>query len=247
MKKIFLLTGLVLSALLNLHAQTADEIINKYVATIGGREKIKAINTVKITGIVDVGGGTQIPFTNYLKRGGKMKIEATFQGMTQQIAVDSVSGWQINPFQGSKEPQPMSSDDYKMMKEQTDFEGHLVDYKQKGYNANYLGQEDFEGTQVNKISLDGKDQESTTYYIDAETSMLLREVQKFKMSDTEMESETIYGDYRPEAGVMMAHSIEQKTPGQQGSQKITISTVEVNVPIDDAMFVMPQKSVDVQK
>ena len=197
---------------------------------------------MKLTGTIDVGGGVQIPFTNYFKREGKMKIEATFQGMTQEIAVDSSGGWQINPFMGSKDPQPMNPDLYKIMKKQADFEGELIDYKNKGYTATFLGTEDFEGTSANKISLENKDGELVTYYIDAGTNLPLKQTQKFKMADSEVEQETILGDYRQEGGLMMPHSIESKTPGQEGTQKITITTVELNVPVDDSIFKMPPKA-----
>lgn len=242
MKKIFVITAILLSAVYFVSAQSAEEIIHKHVKAIGGSEKIKSINTIKMTGTVDIGGGMQIPFTNYFARPGRMKIEATFQGMTQQIAVDGSTGWQINPFMGSKDPEPMNAEQLKVMKQQADFEGHLFNYKEKGYTAEFLGQEDFEGTPVNKISLSNTEGEQTTYYLDAETHLLLKELQTIKMTDNEMQSETIYGDYKDEGGLMMAHSMESKSPGQEGSQKITLSTVEINVPVDASIFVMPAKS-----
>ncbi|MEO6167164.1 MAG: hypothetical protein ABIO98_06565 [Chitinophagales bacterium] len=247
MKKIFFLTTVLLSVVFFASAQNAEEIIAKHIMAMGGREKIQSIKTIKMTGSIDVGGGIQIPFTNYFARPGKMKIEATFQGMTQQIAVDGNSGWQINPFMGSKDAEPMNGDEFKVMQQQADFEGHLFDFKEKGYTAEFLGQEDFEGTPVNKISLSNKEGEQTTYYVDAESNLLLKEAQKIKMADSEIQSETIYGDYKEEGGMMMAHSIESKTPGQEGSQKITLNTVEVNVPVDNAIFVMPPKVTEPDK
>jgi len=241
MKKFFLIAAFLLAGLLHLKAQSADDIINKYLNAVGGSDKIKAISTMKMTGTMDVGGGVQIPFITYFKRPGLMKIEATFQGMTQQIGVDANSGWQINPFMGSKDPEPMDADNFKIMKEQADFDGELVDYKDKGYTAEFLGLEDFEGTQVNKIKLENKNGDVITYYLDAESNLPLKQSQKFKMSDTEVEAQTIFGDYKNEGGVMMAHSFETSTPGQEGSQKFTFSTVEVNVPVDDAIFKMPPK------
>lgn len=247
MKKLFLFMVALLPAVFLASAQNADEIIGKYVKAVGGFDKVKAINTIKMTGTVDVGGGIQIPFTNYFSRPEKMKIEATFQGMTQQIVVDGNSGWQINPFMGSKDPEPMNGDQLKVMKQQADFEGHLFNFKEKGYTAEFLGSEDFEGTPVNKISLTGKDGEQTTYFLDAESNLILKEAQTIKMSDTEMQTETIYGDYKDVGGMVMAHSIESKSPGQEGSQKITLNSVELNAPIDAAIYVMPPKTAEPTK
>lgn len=247
MKKNLLFTALLFSVVLFANAQSADEIIGRYVKAVGGFEKVKAISTIKMTGTVDVGGGIQIPFTNYFSRPDKMKIEATFQGMTQQIVVDGNTGWQINPFMGSKDPEPMNGDQLKIMKQQADFEGHLFNYKEKGYTAEFLGSEDFEGTPVNKISLTGKDGEQTTYFLDAESGLILKEAQTIKMSDTEMQTETIYGDYKDVGGMVMAHSIESKSPGQEGSQKITVNNVALNAPIDAAIYVMPPKATTPEK
>jgi len=55
----------------------------------------------------------------------------------------------------------------------------------------------------------------------------------------ETESETTFGDYKEEAGIMMPHSMESKAQGAPGTQKITITRVEMNTTEDDAKFKMP--------
>jgi hypothetical protein len=39
---------------------------------------------------------------------------------------------------------------------------------------------------------------------------------------------------------MIAHSIEAKPKGAPTGQVITLDTVEINVPVDDTIFTMPQ-------
>jgi outer membrane lipoprotein-sorting protein len=238
MKKQFLISCL-LAFVVQVKAQSAADVIDKYITAIGGRDSIKSINTMKIQGSTEVGPGIQMPFVNYMKRPGKMKVEATFQGMTQQMAISNDSGWQINPFLGAADPQPLDEDNLRIMKEQSDFESPLVDYKEKGYTATLIGREDFEGDSVFKIKLEDKKGNGPTYYINSQTYLPVKKVQQLKFSGSEIESEVIYTDYRPEAGVMMAHAFEQTISGQVASQKFIFTTVEVNVPIDDSIFEMP--------
>ena len=75
----------------NSYAQTADEIINKYVTAIGGMEKINSINSAKITGKFSA-GSMDITFTRLYKKPLKMsnailfKSHAIIQIMMQLIS-----------------------------------------------------------------------------------------------------------------------------------------------------------------
>ena len=54
---------------------------------------------------------------------------------------------------GSNDPQPMSGVEEKSFKLQADMDGPLVDYADKGYTVEYLGEEDVEGTPAHKLRL----------------------------------------------------------------------------------------------
>jgi hypothetical protein len=46
----------------NASAETADEIIAKHIAAIGGAEKLKAVKTERLVGTMTMGGATEQPF-----------------------------------------------------------------------------------------------------------------------------------------------------------------------------------------
>ena len=58
--------------------------------------------------------------------------------------------------------------------------------------------------------------------------------------EKEISSETYYGGYQAFGGMMFAMSLEFKQPGSTDSQKGVMDKIEVNVPIDDSIFKMPE-------
>ena len=97
-------------------AQTADEVIKKHLDARGGAEKIKAIKSVRITGKI-IQQGLEIPLTIQQKRPGMGRLDVTFQGKTQTFAYDGQSGWKVDPFGGSSEPEKIAGDELKDLEE----------------------------------------------------------------------------------------------------------------------------------
>src|SRR5688572_29198534 len=108
MKKYLLL--LVVSFLFSattLWSQNVDELINKNIQAHGGMEKLRAMNSVKMSGKMTMAGGMEAPFTFQKKRPDKIKIEFVVQGLTGIQAFDGSTAWALMPFTGSKDPQKM--------------------------------------------------------------------------------------------------------------------------------------------
>ncbi len=237
--KIFISLILLFSLVQYCTAQTVDEVIDKYVNAIGGIDKLNSIKTAKITGKY-VNGNFEIPFTQTISTPDKILIEMTMQGLTMKQACDGTTAWMINPFQGSKDPEKMTAEQTKYMKEQADFAGKLVNYKDKGYTAELEGKEDMEGSDVYKIKLTDKDGDVTYYYIDASTYMLLKESNKRKIKEKEIASDTYFSDYKSIDGLLVPMAMSVKTSAQgMGDQKVTIENIEFNVNVDDSIFKMP--------
>jgi hypothetical protein len=233
--------GIVSYAQPVLTAQTVDEIINKHIDAIGGMEKLNSIKTLKLTGTSGF-GSMEFPFTMTYKLPNAVLLESTIQEMTMKQGYDGTTAWMINPFMGNKDPQKMNEEQTKGTKQEADFEGQLVNYKEKGNTIELAGKEDMEGTDTYKLKLTNKDGDITYYYLDATSYLILKESSKRKVKEKEINADTYYGDYKSEDGLLMAHSIEVKADmGQMGnSQKIKIEKVEFNIPVEDSIFKMPE-------
>ena len=219
---------------------TVDEVIARYLEAIGGRDKLDAVKSMKITGKMLVPGGMEIPMTMEIKRPNKMRIDFTVQGMTGTQAYDGKIGWSVMPFAGKTDPEKMSPDMVKLMENQADIDGPLVDYKKKGHKVELIGKEDLEGTEVYKLKVTKKGGDVEYYFLDAEYFLPIKVKGKWKMMGSEVEFETTLGDYKEVNGLLLPHSVEQRGGDMGPGSTISFEKVELNVDIADDRFVMPE-------
>jgi len=87
--------------------QTAEELVDKNIQAKGGRERIKAIHSLHMTGKLTGGGGFMATVTQDGMRPNLVRETFALQGMTGVQAYDGTVGWQIQPFGGHKDPELM--------------------------------------------------------------------------------------------------------------------------------------------
>ncbi len=243
-KNYFTLILLMSSFLMS--AQTADEIINKYIENTGGREAWSKVTSMKSVGNVKA-QGMDFP-TTMLSKQNKQKISFTFQGKEiVQPAFDGQVGWQTN-FMTMK-AEKMEAEDSEMLKSEFgDFPDAFLKYKEKGYTVELQGSETVEGTDCFKIKLtkkpvkaDGVEVENASFYFfDKENyvpilvkSEIKKGPQKGKFSETSM------SDYQEVNGLVLPFTIDQKFDGQTMAS-VKLTGIELNVTIDDKEFAFPE-------
>ena len=220
-------------------AQTADEIVDKYIKAIGGAEKLKSIQSVRATGKMKM-GQMEAPLTMTKARPEQVRMDFTIQGMTGTQAFDGTTGWMVMPFMGKKDPEKMSEDMVKDMKDEADIDGPLFDYKSKGNKVEFLGKEDVQGSPAYKLKLTTKQGTESNLYVDADTNLIIKVESKRKIQGQEVESETIMGDYKEVDGLTLPYSLEMHAKGRPGGQSITFEKYELNPKVDTAIFKMPE-------
>ena len=135
MKKSLRITLVFLSFTVFISAQSKpslDDIIAGYLKTVGGADRIQALQTVRRTGKFIGDGGFEAAYRQENKRPNKVRDETTFLGLTGVTAYDGKSGWKIEPWQGKKDPEPLGEDELKSIIEDAEFEDPLFDYREKG-------------------------------------------------------------------------------------------------------------------
>ena len=220
-------------------AQTADEIVAKYIKTIGGMEKIQAVKTLRRSGKFTGGGGFEASVLQENKRANMVREEFSLQGMTGINAYDGKSGWKIEPWQGKKDPEPLGEEEMKGIVEDSDFDGPLVNYQQKGNKVEFAGMDQVEGTDAYKLKVILADGDVRYYYMDTDYYVPIKIDIKRTVRGAEREYETTLGDYKEVAGWYLPHSFETNVKGSQEKQKIVYDKIEANVQIDDARFRLP--------
>jgi hypothetical protein len=230
--------ALVLALPMSAHALTAEELVAKNLAARGGAEKLAALNTLKMTGKMQI-GDFELAVVNLRSRDAGFRFEGTLQGFTIVQAYDGKQGWQIQPFEGRRDAEKMSEDDARALADQVAMEGVLLAAKDKGSTVTALGTEDMDGTEAHKLRVVEKDGDEYTYFLDPDTFLEIKLIEKRRLRGSEQETEYELGDYEPVNGVMFPLSIEQWARGSSQRQKINFDTIEANVPIDAGIFKMP--------
>jgi hypothetical protein len=244
------LTGLMLpfSCLLAFHTlcrantatESADEIVAKALAARGGVKKLKAIQSQRITGVLYFTPELYGPFVAEFKRPGKMHNEVTIQNKTVVRVINGKGGgWFINPLMGKEGPEEMSADEIKDAKNESDFDGPLVDSKEKGVAIEFVGSEKVEGHDAYVLKITHKDGTVSSYAFDGQTYLLARWSGEDLVNGEKVTRETLYHDYRDVSGVKFPFELISNTPGSDVKQRIVVEKVEIDPQIEDSHFDKP--------
>ena len=221
-------------------AQTADEIVNKALAVRGGVDKIKAVQSERVTGRISFTGGLEGTFVLELKRFRKMRIEISVEGKKVIRVYDGKSaGWMLNPFAENKDVQPMSDEELKGISEESDFDGPLVDYKAKGSQIELIGKEEFDDKPVYRLKLTNKNGDVRFYFFDAASFVLVKWEGIRRIENKEFPWESFFSDYREVHGLKYPFQIDQGSPGTEIKQNLVTEKIEIDPPIDDSRFAKP--------
>ena len=221
------------------YSQTVDEIINKNIEAHGGLERLKQIKSVRMTGKLTSPQGVENPIVYMKKRPNFLRVELTVQGMTGIQAYDGQTAWYIIPFGGgTKDPQKLTGNESLDIIEQADFDGPLVDYKQKGNTVELMGKEVSEGAAAYKLKITSQNGNVRYLYLDENTGLETKASRIIKQGGGELSIDSFFGDYRTIDGMVYAFSIVIKSEAQPGP-RYSIDKVEHNVDLEDSLFRMP--------
>jgi hypothetical protein len=246
MRRALLAIGALALLAISAPAQTADEIVGKYIKTVGGADKIQAVKTLRRMGKFTGGGGFEAAIVEENKRSNMVRQEFSLQGMTQINAYDGKLGWKVEPWQGKKDVEPMGEEEMKQIVEDSDFDGPLVNYQEKKNKVEFVGMEPVEGTDAFKLKVTLANGDVRYYYMDTDYYVPIKIDTKRMIRGAEREYETSLGDYKEVAGWYLPHSVEVNAKGSQNKQKVTYEKIEANLPIDDSRFHIPAMPVKVQ-
>lgn len=216
-------------------AQTVDEVVNKHVEAIGGKDNWKKVTSMIQSGSMTV-QGADVQVVSTVLHGKGYRNEITLMGMTGYQILTPTEGWNFMPFSGQTAPEAVTADDLKQGQDQLDAQGVLVDYAAKGHKVELLGKEDVDGTECFKLKITLKSGSVQTYFIDPSTYYILKLVSTRSANGQEMEMSTTFSNYKklPE-GIVIPMSLSIPL-GPGFNADFTVEKVEINKPIDESVF-----------
>ena len=209
--------------------QTVDEVINKHIDALGGRENLNKIQNVVMNGSLSYQGiDVAMTFTHVNKKLNRQDIDAN--GMHGFDMLTDKDGWSYMPFFGMSAAEAKNADEVKLNQADLDISGPLVDYVAKGHKTELIGKEKVNGKDCYKIKVTLANGKTVYHFIDAETYLIERTTDKRMVNGQETDVQTDFTDYKAVDGVKMAYSIT----GQYGTTYI--STIKVNQTIPESSF-----------
>lgn len=211
-------------------AQTVDEIVAKNLAAKGGLEKLKAIETLRSTGTMSA-QGQSVTMTSSSKRPNMTRQEITVNGQMMLMVFDGTTARMINPMVGPT-PTDIPAAQVEMIKDQSDIDGPLIDYKAKGSVIEFIGNELIDGKRMFHLRIARKALPAQDVYLDAETYLETKVMTTVPGSGV---FETQFSDYRTVDGMTMPFSIKTVAAGMTLSE-MKLDKIEVNIKLDDSIF-----------
>jgi hypothetical protein len=218
-------------------AQTADEIITKYVNAIGGKELLSSISSVYIESKADIMGMESVQKVTILNGKG-YKMEMDMMGSVITTCLTDTSGWFINPMMGSGSAEDLPETQYNTGKDQIYIGAPFTVYKEKGYKAELLGNEVVGSVDAVKVRLTAPDSTAAVYFFEPATDYLIKSISQADMQGQVVENVTTYSDYKQVDGYTLPYKV---TVNMGGMFELTneVTKVEVNKPVDPAFFAKP--------
>jgi outer membrane lipoprotein-sorting protein len=236
------LAALVVPAATAAPALSVDEIVAKHFAAQGGVEKLKKVQTWRMTGKMTMGPGMEAVVTMSRKRPARSRLEFSANGMTGIRVIDGQNSWQFMPFMGQAAPERLRGEELADAVEQADFDGPLMDWKEKGHALELVGTEPVEGADAHKLKLTRKGGKVEYFYLDAETYLTVKREAKRNVRGTEIEGDAWLSDYKEVAGMMVPFTTSQGMKGSERRQAMSFDKIEADVAIDGARFAIPGAS-----
>ncbi len=222
---------------LEMKAQTADDVVKKYVQFIGGKKAWKKVKTITTSGEYDY-GGIVFPFHTYSKSPDKYKFVVPFNGKYYAQAFDGTKGWTIDAFKNETLPTLLTGGAALAMANESDveLESAFINYLKKGHKAESEGKDSIQGKSCFRLKFTRKNGAIEYYYFDEQTSELIAKSATAKNVELQATPLKIYySDYKDVEGIRIPFRTVCES-GEQMILTITIAKAVINTPLEDKVF-----------
>ena len=213
----------------------ADQLLDKYLAAIGGSEALQKVTSLVQKGTLTAFGGQHCPVEVYAKAPGKRVSIMHLQNGDSVTAFDGKQGWLSVP--GRVHMMSAAENDAARIDADLNFAARVKTLYQK-FSVDAGGKIEGHDTYLVVGRTEGKP--PLRLYLDKETGLLLRLIRYAETPLGRNPTQIDYADYRDANGVKSPFRWTLARPGNRFT--IQVEQVQQNVPVDDAKFAAPPPS-----
>lgn len=205
---------------------SAKEVMDKYIAAIGGKDKLVKVKDLTVIRTAELGMGANtlaLTMTIYRKAPNLLLNKLDSDMFTQGSLFDGAKGWKSSSMTGKQE---VTGDDLKELAIEATMFGELK-YEELGVKMEIVGSEKVNGSNAYIMELTYPTGKKTKEYYDVETGFKVKETDVAHTPQGDMPIVVSYTDYKDIGnGVKLPYVVEQAMGPQK--MKMTISSVGVN-------------------
>jgi len=215
---------------------SAEQLLDKYLAAIGGAEALQKITSRVQKGTLTAFGGQHFAVDVYSKAPDKRVSVMHLQGGDSVTAFDGKQGWLSVPGRVHR----MSAAENEAARIDADLylPAHLKTIYQK---FSVASGERIDGHETYLVVGHNEGQAPLRLYLDKESGLLLRLIRYAETPLGRNPTQIDYADYRDASGVKAPFRWTLARPGNRFT--IQVEQEQQNVPVDDAKFAPPTPSV----
>lgn len=249
MKRTLMATFIVISLGLTVFAQekakeaaakntalpSADQILDKFVNAVGGKQAFEKYNTRVLKGTMDIdamniSGTLEV----YSKAPNKTVSTVSLPGVGDFTQIfDGEKGWSNNPMEGLRE---LAGNELAAFKRRSDFYSELN--MKKNYTKFEVKGKDKVGSEdVYLVEATAPEGGVEKLYFAVESGLLLRHDFEAESPQGKLATETYMEEYKEMDGIKVPYMTRQVNP--MFAVKIKLAEIKHNVPIEDAKFNKP--------
>ncbi len=216
-------------------AQTADEVIDKHVAAIGGADKIAAVKTLEMDQSMAV-MGMEMTAKNVYVIGQSLRSDVSVMGQQIINVFDGDKGWMINPMAGGSSAQDLPAEALKAAKTATEPQMfHLAYLKADKLPYELVGKEKFKNEDAFNLKVT-RPEGVYNYYVAADDYQLLG----LKGTGPQGETSATFSDIKVVDGLSVPHTFEVSNPQVPAPITAKITKLTINGPVDNTIFAKPK-------
>ena len=213
---------------------TVEQILDKYVAAIGGRAAFEKLKTRVSTGKQIIWNGTEFPFETYQKAPNEFLDLTTRPYGVFNFGFDGTAGW----LQTASGVRDLAGASLAQLKQVADFYGDL--HLRDRYTEMVVAGREKVGERdayviVSRVS----DKRIERLYFDAQTGLLLRIAATTETPLARLPEETVFEDYREVDGVKLPFTVRVSYVDPFIGRTRKYTEIKHNVPVEDSKFATP--------
>ena len=220
---------------------TLEEIVTRYEAARGGRERWRALRSIEIQGTF-TSFSEEAPFTLRRKRPNLYRFDSKMIQKEMIVAQDAQGSWWRHPLYGIESPAKIDDANAAVLTARdAEIEPALFGYQEKGHKVVLAGRGNVSGQETLRLELTRSNGWVETWHLDPKTYLEVAvdsKVFDYSQLPQEMQERAYFSDFRTVDGLVLPHRIEREYGARHTVTKV--EKVRVNPEMEDGVFAMPR-------